>query len=85
MEDAVEGSSTPAHFEQRLDLMAAQLALDLRAAVPPRRNAEIGGDDARIVARLGGRAVGDLLAIIEHDDVVGDAHHHAHVVLDQQE
>ncbi len=26
-----------------------------------------------------------LLAVVEHDDVVGDAHHHAHVVLDQQQ
>ena len=27
----------------------------------------------------------DLAAVIEHDDAVGDAHHHAHVVLDQQD
>ncbi len=33
---------------------------------------------------LFGRPVGDLLAVIEDDDVVGDAHHHAHVVLDEQ-
>ena len=32
---------------------------------------------------LGG-AVGDLLAVVEHDDVVGDPHDDAHVVLDQQ-
>ena len=32
-----------------------------------------------------GRAVGDLDAVVEHDDVVGDLHHHRHVVLDQQD
>src|SRR3546814_9378327 len=30
------------------------------------------------------RAVGDFLAVIQHDDVVGDFHDHAHVMLDQQ-
>ena len=24
-------------------------------------------------------------AVVEHDDVVGDLHHHAHVVLDQED
>ena len=33
----------------------------------------------------GGAAVGDLAAVVEHDDVVGDAHHDAHIVLDQQD
>ena len=32
-----------------------------------------------------GRAVGDLGAVVEHHDVVGDLHHHRHVVLDQQD
>ena len=31
-----------------------------------------------------GRALGDLLAEVEHDDPVGDAHDQAHVVLDEQ-
>ena len=30
------------------------------------------------------RALGDLLAVVEHGDAVGDAHDDAHVVLDQQ-
>ena len=30
------------------------------------------------------RALGDLAAEVEHDDLVGDAHHHRHVVLDEQ-
>ena len=47
--------------------------------------AEIGGDDGRVGAHLGRRAVADLLAVVQHDDVVGDPHHHAHVVLDQQQ
>ena len=37
---------------------------------------------SRIVLR---RAFGDLDAVVHHDDVVGDFHHHAHVVLDQQD
>src|SRR3990170_4146824 len=31
-----------------------------------------------------GRPVGDFLAVVENHDMVGDAHHHAHVVLDEQ-
>ena len=30
-----------------------------------------------------GRAVGDLAAVVEHDHVVGQIHHHADVVLDE--
>ena len=30
------------------------------------------------------RAVGDLDAVVEHDDVVGNLHDHGHVVLDQE-
>ena len=36
-------------------------------------------------AHLFGRALGDLLAVIEHRDAVADAHDHAHVVLDEQD
>src|SRR5271169_476183 len=45
--------------------------------------AEIGGDDFGARADLVRRAVGDLAAVIEHDDAVGDVHHDPHVVLDQ--
>ena len=48
-------------------------------------DAEIGGDHLRIVAHRVRRAVGDLDAIVEHDHVVGNLHHHRHVVLDQQD
>src|ERR1700760_2425226 len=46
---------------------------------------EIGGDYMRVVADVLGRAVADLPAVIEHDDVVGNTHHDAHVVLDQKD
>ena len=36
------------------------------------------------VAHLRGRALGDLAAEVEHDDLVGDRHDHRHVVLDEQ-
>ena len=32
-----------------------------------------------------GRAVGDLAAVVEHGDVVGQVHHHADVVLDEDD
>src|SRR5215468_6238036 len=40
-------------------------------------------DHARIGPYLVGRALGDLLAHVQHRDAVGDVHDHAHVVLDQ--
>src|SRR2546426_9105751 len=45
--------------------------------------AEICLDDARVRPHIVGRALGDLLAHVEHRDTVGDVHDHAHVVLDQ--
>src|ERR1700752_2131699 len=47
--------------------------------------AEIGGDNLGARAALVRRAVGDLAAVIEHDDAIGDVHHDAHVVLDQRD
>ena len=37
-----------------------------------------------MLAHLRRRAARDDLAEVEHDDVAGDVHHHAHVVLDEQ-
>ena len=48
------------------------------------RGAEVGGDDGRVALDLRGRALGDLLAEVQHDDAVGDAHDELHVVLDEQ-
>ncbi len=48
------------------------------------RRPEIGGDHVRIEAHLGGRAGGDHLAELDHDDPVADAEHEAHVVVDEQ-
>jgi len=36
-------------------------------------------------ADLLGPALGDLFAMIQHRDAVGDVHHHAHIVLDQHD
>ena len=33
----------------------------------------------------GGLALGDLLAVVEHRDLLGDAHDDLHVVLDEQD
>jgi hypothetical protein len=48
-------------------------------------DAEIGRNHLWIVLHGFGVSVGDLLAIVEHHDVVGDFHNHAHVVFDQQD
>ena len=48
-------------------------------------DAQIGADDGRIVLHMCRRAVRNLHAVVEHDDVVGNAHDHAHVVFDQQD
>src|SRR5262245_56965559 len=49
------------------------------------RGAEVGADHLGVVAHVVGRAVADLLAVVEHDHAVGDVHHHPHVVLDQHD
>jgi hypothetical protein len=46
-------------------------------------NAKIGVDDEPVPFHLAGRALGDLAAVVEHEDPVGEVHHHAHAVLDQ--
>ena len=46
---------------------------------------QIGCDHLRVVAHRFRIAIGDLLAVIENDHVVGDLHHHAHVMLDQED
>src|SRR5215831_20951538 len=46
---------------------------------------EISIDDLLILLDLGRDAVGDLAAVVEHHHAVGDVHHHAHVVLDQDQ
>src|SRR5262245_46314581 len=45
----------------------------------------VGLDDARLGPDLVGRPLGDLLPHVEDGDAVGDVHHHAHVVLDEDD
>ena len=45
--------------------------------------AEVGGNYIRIFADLCASAFGQFLAVIKHQDAVGEVHHHLHVVLDQ--
>ena len=51
-----------------------------RAAAP-----EVGLDDAWVRLDLGGVALGDLLAVVEHRDALRDAHDHPHLVLDEED
>src|SRR5436189_1555337 len=46
---------------------------------------EVGVEDGRVLADLGGRAVGDLAPVVEDHDAVRDVHDHAHVVLDERD
>ena len=46
--------------------------------------AEIDRLHLRIAAHLGGRALGDQRAAVEHDDAVGMLEHHVHVVLGEE-
>src|ERR1019366_10757265 len=46
-------------------------------------HAKIGFDDRLVAADLIRCPVGDLAAVVEHHDTVGDVHYHAHVMLDQ--
>src|SRR6266568_1076286 len=47
--------------------------------------AEVGFDDARVGLDRGRRALGDLLPVLQHHDVLAGAHDEAHVVLDEQD
>src|SRR6266480_6632810 len=42
-------------------------------------------DDVRVAADRLRRALGDLLAVVEHDDALRDVHDHLHVVLHEQD
>src|SRR3990167_659466 len=44
---------------------------------------QVSVDHQRVAADLGRCALGDLLAVVQHDDLVGQAHDHVHLVLDQ--
>ena len=46
---------------------------------------QIGRDDLRVVLDVIRRAVGDLLAVFQDDDVIGNLHDDGHVVLDQEQ
>ena len=73
---------------QRLDVAVVGVdVLDLEQRHQPVAAwvAEVGLDDAVVVADLLGQPLGDLLAVVEHGDVLGHAHHDLHVVLDQED
>src|SRR6202049_3687 len=48
------------------------------------RLTQVGLDHARVVTYLDGWTLGDLLAVVEHDDALGRLHDDLHVVLDQE-
>src|SRR5206468_7721693 len=56
-----------------------------KSSLTPLARAQVCPDDDRVRANVVWRSFGDLLAVIEHDDMIRDVHHHAHVMLDQQD
>src|SRR5437870_6151622 len=46
---------------------------------------QIGPDHLGVASNLVGLSLGDLLAHVEDGHAIGDVHHHAHVVLDQDD
>src|SRR5438445_2043385 len=65
------------------------MSLNGAMAIPKRSSVmahpEVGVEDGRVLADLGGRAVGDLAPVVEDHDAVRDVHDHAHVVLDERD
>src|SRR2546426_8644258 len=56
-----------------------------RSGAPSRcSTAKVGLDDLRVSADRRRRALGDLLAMVQHHHALGDVHHDLHVVLDQE-
>src|SRR5215468_4688097 len=56
-----------------------------RAGMPSVLAPEVGLDHLGIALDLGGRALGDLATEVEHHHLVGNLHHQAHVVLDEED
>ena len=48
-------------------------------------DAQVRLDDVGIGAHVSGRSITDAPAVVEHDDMVGNLHDDAHIVLDQQD
>src|SRR5271168_1492277 len=67
------------------DLGAADLTQRGGSCARPVRHAEIGADHVLIALDFLGRGIGDLAAVIEHDDAIGKIHDDAYIVLDQRD
>ena len=57
----------------------------MRSDTPRRALAEVGFDDVGIGPDFLRRAVGDFHAVVEHDQVLADAHDELHVVFDEDD
>ena len=71
-----------AHLEQLAAGAGGAPALDAAALIA--RRPQVGAHHVGVALHLGRRAVGDLRPKSSATTLVGDAHHHVHVVLDQQ-
>ena len=87
----VHQASVPARRRRPVGRRLVGIASRSRSA--PRRPGGLGGgvaseiglDDARILLDLLRRPLGDLAAVVEDGDLLGDAHDHPHLVLDEQD
>src|SRR5260370_3204038 len=66
-----------------LPAMSANGATSTARSSSIMRDTQVRVDDDLVFPHHVGRPVGDLPAVVQRDDTVGDVHHHAHVVLDQ--
>src|SRR6185436_15188858 len=60
----------------------APYPLETRSSRSMLFHSEVGVDHRALAPHGIGRTLGELLAVMHHDDVLGEAHHEAHVVLD---
>ena len=88
---AEKGSDAPRLDFQRHPVEDADAAVPRNSSSTSSRGsmlkscAEIGFDDTRVANDVVGSALGDLDAMMKHDDALGEAHHRRHDVLDQED
>src|SRR5207237_382 len=66
-------------------LAAERAGVRGKASGNRRAPAEIGANDLVVLPHLGGRALGDLLAVIEDDNAIGEIDHDIELVLYQHD
>src|SRR5919204_5372721 len=86
MMDTISPARTPSDTPRSTSASAYPATTSRSSSSGPAASAaKVRLDDARVAADRLRRSFGDLLAVVEHDDALGDVHDDVHVVLDQQD